>query len=51
MDQESLDLVKEAYFTAKNILEENKDKLIEFSELLQSNNVVYNREIENRFIF
>lgn len=49
MDQESLDLVKEAYFTAKNILEANKDKLLEFSELLQNNNVIYSREIKNKF--
>jgi ATP-dependent Zn protease len=51
MDQESLDLVKEAYFTAKNILEANKDKLLEFSELLQNNSVIYSREIKNKFIF
>ena len=51
MDKESLDLVKEAYFTAKNILEANKDKLLEFSELLQNNSVIYSREIQNKFIF
>jgi cell division protease FtsH len=51
LDKESLDLVKEAYFLAKNILETNKDKLLEFSELLQNNTVVYNREIENKFLF
>ena len=50
MDKESLDLVKEAYFTAKNILEANKDKLLEFSELLQNNSVIYSREIKNKFV-
>jgi cell division protease FtsH len=50
MDKESLELVNEAYLTAKNILEENKNTLIEFSELLQNNTVIYNREIENKYI-
>ena len=45
MDRESLDLVKEAYAKAKEILEENKDKLIEFSELLQNSTVIYSRDI------
>jgi cell division protease FtsH len=51
MDRESLDLVKEAYSTAKDILEKNRDKLIEFSELLQNNTVIYNRDLEDKFIF
>jgi cell division protease FtsH len=34
MDKETLDLVKSAYSSAKEILEENREKLIEFSELL-----------------
>jgi cell division protease FtsH len=46
MDRESLDLVKEAYAKAKEILEENKDKLIEFSELLQNSTVIYSRDLE-----
>jgi cell division protease FtsH len=51
MDRESLDLVKEAYSLAKEILEKNKDKLIEFSELLQNNTVIYNRDLNNTFTF
>ena len=46
MDRETLDLVKEAYGKAKEILEQNKDKLIEFSELLQNSTVVYNRDLQ-----
>lgn len=46
MDRETLGLVKEAYGKAKEILEQNKDKLIEFSELLQNSTVVYSRDIE-----
>lgn len=46
MDRETLDLVKEAYAKAKEILEENKDKLIEFSELLQNSTVVYSRDLQ-----
>jgi len=49
MDRETLDLVKEAYQSAKDILEENTDKLIQFSEMLQDNNVIYNRDIEGMF--
>jgi cell division protease FtsH len=51
MDRESLDLVKDAYSKAKNILEKNKDKLIEFSDLLQNNTIIYNRDINNTFTF
>ena len=51
MDRETLDLVKEAYSKAKEILEKNNDKLIEFSELLQNNTIIYNRDINNRFNF
>jgi len=49
MDKESLDLVKEAYLSAKNILNENRDKLIEFSNLLQNNTIIYRRDIDDRF--
>jgi ATP-dependent Zn protease len=49
MDRETLDLVKEAYQSAKDILEENTDKLIQFSEMLQDNIVIYNRDIEGMF--
>ena len=47
MDKESLNLVKEAYSEAKEILEKNKYKLIEFSELLQNNTIIYKKDIEN----
>jgi cell division protease FtsH len=47
MDRESLDLVKEAYSTAKDILEKNKETLITFSELLQNNTVIYKQNIDN----
>jgi cell division protease FtsH len=50
MDKESLELVSEAYSIAKNVLEENKHILIEFSELLQNNTVIYNREILNKYV-
>jgi len=50
MDREALDLVKEAYSLAKDILEKNKDKLIEFSELLQNNTVIYSRDLLGKFI-
>lgn len=46
MDRETLDLVKEAYGKAKEILEQNKDKLIEFSELLQNSTVIYSRDLQ-----
>jgi cell division protease FtsH len=50
MDREALDLVKEAYSLAKDILEKNKDKLIEFSDLLQNNTVIYSRDLLGKFI-
>jgi cell division protease FtsH len=46
MDRETLDLVKEAYEKAKEILKQDKEKLIEFSELLQNSTVVYNRDLQ-----
>ena len=49
MDKESLGLVNEAYLIAKSVLEEHKDILIDFSELLQTNTVIYNREIINKY--
>jgi cell division protease FtsH len=49
MDKETLDLVKSAYSSAKEILEENRDKLIEFSELLQNSTVIYSRDLTNKF--
>jgi len=49
MDKESLNLVKEAYFEAKDILEKNREKLIEFSYLLQNNTVVINNDLKGNF--
>jgi len=49
MDKETLDLVKSAYSSAKEILEENRDKLIEFSELLQNSTVIYSRDLPNKY--
>ena len=49
MDKESLDLVKEAYLEAKTILNENREKLIEFSNLLQNNTVIYNKDLKFDF--
>jgi cell division protease FtsH len=42
MDKETLNLVNEAYNEAKYILNENKNKLIEFSDLLQNKTIIYN---------
>ena len=51
MDKESLNLVREAFFEAKDILEKNREKLIEFSELLQNKTVVLNNDLQSKFIF
>ena len=51
MDKESLTLVKEAYSSAKDILEKNREKLIEFSEMLQNNTVIYNNDLKDKFTF
>ena len=45
MDKESLELVKEAYLEAKKFLTLNRIKLIQFSELLQENNVLYKKNV------
>ena len=45
MDRESLDLVKEAYSTAKTILNTHRETLIEFSNQLLNNTVIYNKEL------
>ena len=45
MDKESLDLVKEAYTQAIEILNYNKNNLINFSELLRNNTVLYKKDI------
>lgn len=49
MDKESLNLVKEAYSTAKLILQANKDKLIEFSNMLQNNTIINRKDLQNDF--
>ena len=51
LDKEALDLVKEAYIYAKDYLEKNREKLIEFTELLLNNTVIYRRELENNHNF
>ena len=45
MDKESIELVNSAYKDAKNILKQNYDKLIEFSELLVNNTIVTSKDI------
>ena len=47
MDKETLKLVKDAYNQAKYILEQNIDKLIEFSDLLQNNTIIYKKDLHN----
>jgi cell division protease FtsH len=49
LDKETLNLVKEAYLIAKNILSENKEILIEFSNLLQNNIFIYPKDINNTY--
>jgi len=46
MDKESLDLVNNAYRDAKYILNQNYDKLIEFSELLINNTIVMSKDLD-----
>jgi len=45
MDKESLELVKEAYQEAKEILTSKMESLIHFSELLQNNTILYKKDI------
>jgi cell division protease FtsH len=46
MDKETLELVNSAYKDAKKLLNQNYDKLIEFSELLINNTVVMNSDLK-----
>jgi cell division protease FtsH len=46
MDKESLDLVKEAYTQALEILNSNKNNLLNLSELLRNNTVLYKKDIQ-----
>ena len=47
MDKESLDLVKEAYLQAIEILNSNKNNLLNLSELLRNNTVLYKKDTED----
>ena len=50
MDKESLNLVKEAYSSAKLILQTNRVKLIEFANMLQNNTIINKKDLQNGFI-
>ena len=45
IDKEALGLVKEAYMEAKTILNNNYDKLLEMSNMLQEKKILYNKDI------
>ena len=45
IDRESLDLVNEAFRDAKQILNNQKEKMVEFAELLQNKVVLYKKDI------
>uniref|UniRef100_A0A6C0KRU2 AAA+ ATPase domain-containing protein n=1 Tax=viral metagenome TaxID=1070528 RepID=A0A6C0KRU2_9ZZZZ len=47
MDKESLELVKEAYLEAKNILTNDYETFIEISNLLQNNTILYKKDVDN----
>ena len=49
MDKESLELVKEAYTEAKKILSFNRVSLLSFTELLQNNTILYNKDVKDFF--
>jgi len=49
MDKESLNLVNVAFNEAKELLKNNYDKLVEFSELLKNNTIVMNTDLYNFF--
>jgi cell division protease FtsH len=51
MDKESLNLVKEAFQEAKNILLNNYDKLIDLSNLLQEKTVIYDKDLVGFYDF
>jgi cell division protease FtsH len=46
MDKESLELVNEAYQEAKKILSFNRVCLVNFTELLQNNTILYKKDID-----
>jgi ATP-dependent Zn protease len=45
MDKECLDFVSDAFYEAKRILNEKKEELLNFTLLLENNNVVYSRDL------
>jgi cell division protease FtsH len=45
MDKESLDLVKNAYSEAKDLLQKNWDKVILISDLLKNNTILYEKDL------
>jgi cell division protease FtsH len=47
MDKESLQLVTNAYIEAKNILNQNYDKMVAFTELLTNNTIVMKKDVDN----
>ena len=50
MDKESLDLVNEAYKEAKKLLEENIDKLLKLSELLQNSTTLMRKDVDEFYL-
>ena len=49
IDEESLDLVKEAYEEAKTLLKKHKEKLIAFSHILMDKTNLYRKDMEKVF--
>jgi len=49
IDKEVKDLVEKAYERAKDVLTENKEKLIELGELLLDNEVIFSEDLEKIF--
>jgi len=47
MDKESLELVKNAYYTAFDLLKKNYGKLLHFSDLLLNNTVIYRKDLDS----
>jgi cell division protease FtsH len=45
MDKECLDFVSDAFYEAKRILNEKKEELLNFTLLLENNNLVYSRDL------
>jgi hypothetical protein len=45
MDKECLDLLSDAFYEAKKILNDKKEDLLNFSLLLENNSIVYSRDL------